>query len=119
MYPVPFYDRLNVRLVNDLWNRVEILDGEMEPFPGIRCIPMAGHTPGHQAVYVATPSGTTIICGDAAMNVAVNVHKLVPPGFLDDMADTMSGLRKLQREGKHILPTHDPDVFRKYPDGVA
>jgi hypothetical protein len=35
------------------------------------------------------------------------------------MGETMTGLRKLQREGKHILPTHDPDVFIKYPDGVA
>jgi glyoxylase-like metal-dependent hydrolase (beta-lactamase superfamily II) len=120
IYPVPFYDRLNVaRLVNDLWNRVEILDGDMEPFAGIRCVPMPGHTPGHQAIYVATQSGTAIICGDAAMNVAVNVEKQVPPGFLDNMADTMTGLRKLRREGKYILPTHDPDVFSKYPDGIV
>lgn len=120
IYPVPFYDRLNVaRLVHDLWNRVEILEGDVEPFAGIRCVPMPGHTPGHQAIYVATQSGTAIICGDAAMNVSVNVDKLIPPGFLDSMADTMSGLRKLKREGKHILPTHDPDVFQKYAEGVA
>ena len=66
---------------------------------------MPGHTPGHQAIYVATQSGTAIICGDAAMNVAVNVDKQVPPGFLDNMADTMSGLRKLQREKPE---THSP-----------
>jgi hypothetical protein len=53
------------------------------------------------------------------MNVAVNIDKQVPPGYLDNMADVMSGLRKLQREGKHILPTHDPDVFGKYPNGIA
>lgn len=120
IYPVPFYDRLNVaRLVNDLWDRIEILDGDMEPFVGIRCVPMPGHTPGHQAIYVATQSGTAIICGDAAMNVAVNIDQQIPPGFLDNMADTMTGLRKLRREGKYILPTHDPDVFGKYPKGVA
>jgi N-acyl homoserine lactone hydrolase len=120
MFPVPFYDRLNVaRLVHDLWGRVEILDGETEPFAGIRCVPMPGHTPGHQAVYVTTASGPAIICGDAAMNVSVNVDKQVPPGFLDSMSDTMLGLRKLQREGKHILPAHDPEVFTKYPNGVA
>jgi hypothetical protein len=27
---------------------------------------MPGHTPGHQAIYVSTPSRTAIICGDAA-----------------------------------------------------
>jgi len=119
MYPIPFYDRLNVaRLVDPLWHRVEILDGEAEPLPGIRCVPMPGHTPGHQAVYIDTESGMSIVCGDAAMNVATNVEGLVAPGFLDSMADTMKGLRKLKREGKHILPTHDPDVYTKYPTGV-
>ena len=119
IFPVPFYDRLNVsRLVFDLWDRLDILDGDLEPFPGIRCVPMPGHTPGHQAIYVATNSGLSIICGDAAMNVAVNVEKQVPPGFLDNMAETMDGLRKLRRDGTHILPTHDPEVLKRYPNGV-
>jgi hypothetical protein len=52
------------------------------------------------------------------MNVAVNVEKQVPPGFLDNMAETMNGLRKLRREGKSILPTDDTEVYTKYPKGV-
>lgn len=119
IYPVPFYDRLNVaRLVHELWNQVEILDGDTELLPGIRCVMMPGHTPGHQAVYVDTESGTTIIAGDAAMNYRYNVAQLIPPGFLDDMAETMNGLRRLRRDGKHILCTHDEEVFTKYPEGV-
>ena len=82
MYPAPFYDRLNIsRLVHDLWNRVEILDGDAELFPGIRCVMMPGHTPGHQSIYVDTPTGQTIIAGDAAMNVRHNVDQLIPPAF--------------------------------------
>jgi glyoxylase-like metal-dependent hydrolase (beta-lactamase superfamily II) len=120
LYPMPFYDRLNVaRLIDPLWSRVDILDGDVEPLPGIRCVTMPGHTPGHQAVYVATGSGTSIVCGDAAMNVATNIDRMVAPGFLDNMADTMKGLRKLKREGRHILPAHDPEVFAKYPQGVS
>jgi hypothetical protein len=53
------------------------------------------------------------------MKLAVNVDKQIPPGFLDSMTDTMLGLRKLKREGKYILPTHDPEVFIKYPNGIA
>jgi len=120
MYPAPFYDRLNVaRLVHDLWNRVELLDGDSELFPGVRCVMMPGHTPGHQAVYVDTPSGQTIIAGDAAMNVRYNVLQLIPPGFLDNMAETMNSLRRLAREGKHILCTHDEEVFGLYPEGLS
>lgn len=119
IYPVPFYDRLNVaQLVHDLWDRVEVLDGECEPQPGIRCVPMPGHTPGHQAIYVTTESGTAIICGDAAMNVSTNIDRMIPPGFIDNMGETMQGLRKLRRDGKYVLPTHDPDVFGLYPEGV-
>ena len=119
MYPVPFYDRLNVaRLVHDHWSRVDVLDGEVDIVPGVRCVPMPGHTPGHQAVYVALGSGTAIIAGDAAMTVRHNVRDGIAPGFLDNMADTMAGLRRLARDGKHILPTHDEEVFSLYPEGV-
>jgi len=75
MYPAPFYDRLNVaRLVHDHWPRVDVLDGEAEIVPGVRCVPMPGNTPGHQAVCVALESGTAIIAGDAAMTVRHNVR---------------------------------------------
>jgi glyoxylase-like metal-dependent hydrolase (beta-lactamase superfamily II) len=120
MYPVPFYDRLNIaRLIDELWPRVEVLDGDTALFQGVRCVVMPGHTPGHQAIYVDTPSGATIIAGDGAMNVRYNVRQLIPPGFLESMADTMRGLRKLARDGKHVLCTHDEEVFALYPNGVS
>lgn len=119
IFPVQFYDRLNVaRIVSDFWTRVEVLDGDAELFPGIRAVVTPGHTPGHQTIYVDTASGTTIIAGDAAMNLEYNVKQLIPPGFLDNMADAMNGLRQLARDGKHILPTHDASVFELYPNGV-
>ena len=121
-FPAPFYDRVNVaRLIDPLWPRVDILDGEGELFAGIRTVHMPGHTPAHQAVYVQTAGGVVIITGDAAMNVAVNVRKQVAPGIVDNMADVMTGLRKLAHEeqrGARLLPTHDPEVFALYPDGI-
>jgi glyoxylase-like metal-dependent hydrolase (beta-lactamase superfamily II) len=121
-FPAPFYDRVNVaRLIEPLWSKVDILDGDLELFPGIRTVQMPGHTPAHQALYVETANGRAIIAGDAAMNVAVNVRKQVAPGIVDNMADVMTGLRLLAREerrGARILPTHDPEVFELYPDGI-
>jgi len=119
MYPRPFYDRLNVaRLIDELGARVDILDGDTEIVPGVRAVVQPGHTPAHQILYVDTPSGTTIIAGDAVMNVEFNVKQLIPPGFLDNMADVMDGLRRIKRDGVHILPTHDAEVFARYPEGV-
>ena len=122
-FPVPFYDRVNVaRLIEPLWHQVDILDGDSELFPGIRTVLMPGHTPAHQAIYVQTAGGTAIIAGDAAMNVAVNVRMQVAPGIVDNMADVMSGLRRLAREeqnGARLLATHDSEVFELYPNGIG
>ena len=122
-FPVPFYDRVNVaRLIEPLWNQVDLLDGEEEIFPGVRTVHMPGHTPAHQAIYVQTASGMVIIAGDAAMNVAVNVRKQVAPGIVDNMADVMNGLRRLAKEeqaGARLLPTHDATVFELYPEGLS
>ena len=52
------------------------------------------------------------------MTVAVNVEQQVAPGFLDNMGETMKALRKLRADGVHVLPTHDPEVFQKYPAGI-
>ena len=52
-FPAQFYDRMNVaRLVEPLWDQVDLLDGEGELFQGIRTAHMPGHTPAHQAIYV-------------------------------------------------------------------
>jgi hypothetical protein len=68
-------------------------------------------------IYMDTPSGVTIIAGDAAMNVRYNVEQLIPPGFLDRMADTMRGLRKLARDGRHILMYARPGGLCALPAG--
>jgi len=123
IYPRPFYDRLNVaRLVHDLADRVEVLDDDAEIAPGVRTRSVPGHTPGHQVVLVDTPAGQAIIAGDAAMDLELNVRHGIPPGFLDSMSDTMTGLRMLAAAdagGAHVLCTHDAAVFERYPDGVG
>src|SRR5437868_6659444 len=37
---------------------VEEIDGEAEPWPGIRIVPTPGHSPGHQSAVVTTADGT-------------------------------------------------------------
>ena len=41
-------------------------DGEAEVLPGIRLLPVPGHTDGHQAVLVDTDAGLEVIAGDVA-----------------------------------------------------
>lgn len=123
IYPVPFYDRLNVaRVVHELWDSVEILDGDTQVAPGVCTCHLPGHTPGHQVVIVDTTDGQAIIAGDAAMDLELNVRQGIAPGFLDSMSDTMNGLRYLARadtQGSHILCTHDAAIQSRYPEGVG
>ncbi len=119
LFPVPFYDRQDIaRLVGELWPRVDLLEGDRELFAGIRTVVTRGHTPAHQMIYVDVPSGTAIITGDAAYIAAVNVKQQVPFGYYINLADVMEGLRRIARDAKHVLPTHDAEVYKLYPDGV-
>ena len=45
--------------------RVEEIDGEAEPWPGIRIVPTPGHSPGHQSLAVDTREGRVILAGQA------------------------------------------------------
>jgi N-acyl homoserine lactone hydrolase len=118
LYPAWMYDRQDIaKLVSTLWDRVDLLDEECELFPGIRTVFTGGHTPAHQMVYVEVPSGTAIITGDAAYLVT-NVEQQVPFGYFVDLEQVMAALRRIARDGKHVLPTHDPEVYTRYPAGI-
>ena len=49
------------------------------------------------------------------MNLRYNLKQGIPPGFLDDMAQTTQGLRRLRQEATHVLCAHDQEVFDMYP----
>jgi len=123
MYPVPFYDRLNIaQIVHEPFDRFDIADGDETVLGGIRTRHMPGHTPGHQVVEVDTNDDLAVIAGDAAMDLDVNVRQGVAPGFLDSMSNTMTGLRTLaalDAEGAHVLAAHDAEVLRGHANGVG
>jgi glyoxylase-like metal-dependent hydrolase (beta-lactamase superfamily II) len=107
-----FYDREDVaELVNPLWERVDLIEGDVEPAPGLRCVLYANtHTPGHQVVYVDTPAGTVSIVGDIIRKVALNVEQMIPPGIYYDLESMQRALRDIKRRSDRILPTHDWDT---------
>lgn len=119
LWPDYLYDRIDIaKLIDPLWGQVELLDGDTEIAPGVRCYVTGGHSPGHQILYVDLPSGQAVITGDA-MYVAEPAMELgLPPGYVVDMGDALAAIERIKRDAVHVLPMHDFKVYETYPDGV-
>lgn len=63
-------------LVDSPGLRYELVDGEVEIFPGILVVPTPGHTAGHQSVVARCRDGTVVVAGqshDSATQYAADV----------------------------------------------
>ncbi len=107
-----FYDRKDVApVVDELWERVELLEGDAEPFPGIRCVMYPNsHTPGSQCVYVDSQEGTLALVGDIVRKVDLNVEREIPPGLFYDLESTRRAILDIKRRADRVLPSHDPTI---------
>ena len=120
-----FYDRKDVAaLVDELWDRVELLEGDVEICPGIQCVLYADtHTPGSQCVYVESQEGTVALVGDIVRKIDVNVEQEIPPGLFYNLESTRRAILDVKRRADRILPAHDPAIasahFSLYARTVA
>jgi len=115
-----FYDREDIAfVVGKLWDRVVLIDGEVEIVPGVKCVPFENsHTPGSQAVYVETPGGTSILLGDITRNVELNIEQQIPPGLYYDLRSMQATLARIRRDGTFFYPTHDYNVLHNFQKGL-
>lgn len=90
--------------------RIATIEGATEIHPGLRVIPVPGHTPGSQAIAVDTEHGTFCIGGDAIMTYD-NIERNLPPGFHVNVDDAVSSLDRMRAESDHLLPSHDYGVL--------
>ena len=115
-----FYDRKDIAaLVDPLWSRLDLIEGDEEIEPGVRCVLYANtHTPGSQVIYVKTTDGTAGILGDLGRNVEMNVRQGIPPGLYYDLEATRRAMERIRREIDIPLPSHDPDIPVRYAAGL-
>jgi len=105
-------------LVDEAWDRLELVEGERDVLPGIRVIETGGHSPGHQIVVVETASGPVVIPGDEIYLYA-NVEEDIPIGYYHDFERLSRAMDLLHEIGGHLLPAHDAEVLRRYPSGMV
>lgn len=116
-----FYDRRDIAaLVDPLWSRVQLIEGDEEVEPGVRCVLFANtHTPGSQVIYVQTKNGTAGILGDLGRNVEMNIKHGILPGLFYDLEATRRAMERIRREVAFPLPSHDPDLVARYAAGLG
>ncbi|HVO87928.1 MAG TPA: N-acyl homoserine lactonase family protein [Casimicrobiaceae bacterium] len=96
--------------------RFELIDGEREIAPGVRCIPLPGHTPGLQGVLVETAAGPFLIASDHCPLFA-NFDQRIPTGLIHDLEAWYRSTARIAALGARVLPGHDMQVLERasYP----
>lgn len=101
-------------LANEAWERLTLVDGEVEVLPGIRVIWTGGHSPGHQIVTVKTEQGTVIIPGDE-IYMYENLEADIPIGYFYNFENVVAAMELIREMNAIVLPAHDPKVAERHP----
>lgn len=107
-----FFDRKDVAaIVDDLWDRVELIEGDVTLYPGIECVLYEdSHTPGSQCVYVDEEVGVVGLVGDMVRKVDINIGKGIPPGIYYDLEAMLRAMEDIGRRADVVYPGHDPAI---------
>lgn len=97
LHPVHFHAWLH---------RIDVIDGEADVAPGVRCIPLPGHTPGLQGVLVQTPGGRVMLASDHCP-LFENFDLTIPTGIIHDLEAWYASTAKIRTLADRILPGHD------------
>lgn len=106
------------KLRSDFKERVHLINGEEEIFPGMSVFLTGGHTPGSQAVKIKTKSGYAVLTGDVVMTYR-NIEEDVPVGFNCNLEDCFRAMERIRKEADIVIPGHDPMVLEKYGQEVS
>ena len=88
-----------------------------EVLPGIEVVWVGGHSPCSQVVYVRTSQGDVAFPGDAIFRVD-QLESKIPIGIFHDLDQARVSIDTLNDREAIVLPSHDPAVFERFPEGV-
>jgi glyoxylase-like metal-dependent hydrolase (beta-lactamase superfamily II) len=104
-------------LIDEAWERFEVVNGTAEVAPGVNAIWTGGHTPGHQIVTVTTDGGLVILTGDEIATYD-NLDLDIPIGGYHDLDRVVASMRLIRSLAGVVVPAHEPLVAERHPDGV-
>ena len=103
-------------LVTEAWERVHLVGEDEEILPGIRMFWAGVHHRGSMCVSIETSKGTVTLFEPAFLYI--NVEQKIPIGVLESIAEWHEIYGKVERIGGIILPSHDPALLERYPEGI-
>jgi glyoxylase-like metal-dependent hydrolase (beta-lactamase superfamily II) len=95
---------------------VLVPDGDVELAPGLELYLIGGHTRGLQVVRVRTERGWVVLASDA-IHYFENLSERNPFPAIVDVERALDGYDRiagLASSADHIVPGHDPEIFRRY-----
>ena len=98
-------------------DRLNAVSGAVEIAPGVRTVPLPGHTPGSQGILVETDKGEYLIAGDCLDsydNWYWNGNDGVPhvPSWsFTDVIQFDESFRRIESLGCEPIPSHDERVL--------
>jgi glyoxylase-like metal-dependent hydrolase (beta-lactamase superfamily II) len=107
---------VNSYLQNEGWEKVRLLADEEEVLPGLRTFWAGVHHRSSLAVCIETEKGTALVT-DCFFKYG-NLEKGHYLGVMESMLEADATWKRVKREGQLIASIYDPEVFRRYPNGV-
>lgn len=98
-------------------NRLSLLKGDQQIFPGIECFLTPGHSIANQSISVRTEKGIAILGSDCAHSYK-NYQNDWPSIFIFDLLAWMKSydiVRSKVSVGELFFPGHDPLMTENYP----
>jgi glyoxylase-like metal-dependent hydrolase (beta-lactamase superfamily II) len=107
---------VNNYLQNEGWEKVRLLEDEAEILPGIRSFWAGVHHRSSIAVCIETHQGTALVT-DSFFKYG-NLEQGHYLGVMESMMEADATWRRIRKEGRIIASIYDPEIFRRYPEGV-
>ena len=118
-YPSSFLSGPYMRDHFDCGVKYELVEGDMEIFPGVFLFQTPGHTPGHQSVLVKLASGKYVMIAADAIYTTENLTDMLPPGNCWDQESAVSSINKIKMikalTDAVVLPGHEPTLWSEIP----
>jgi N-acyl homoserine lactone hydrolase len=98
-------------------DRIDAIDGDAEVAPGVSVVTLPGHTPGSQGVVVAAGTKRYLLAGDC-IDLYENwagddQDDHIPSGFFTDIVAYEESLKRIEKLGCEVVPSHDPLVVER------